>query len=83
MTSTIEISLYPLNNQYPDSVLRFLQKLREHQGIEITTNGMSTLLTGEFNTLWAVLGQLMEWEFQQEDAIFVLKVAAGRREYVE
>lgn len=83
MTSTIEISLYPLNNEYTTSVLRFLRKLKECEGIETQTNGMSTVIIGEFTNVWTRLGGLMEWQFAQEDCVIVMKVAAGRREYVE
>ncbi len=83
MTSTIEISLYPLNNEYTTSVLRFLRKLKDSEGIETHTNGMSTVIIGEFTTVWTQLGSLVEWQFAQEDCVIVMKVAAGRREYLE
>ena len=82
MTTTIDISLYPLNNDYPSSVLAFLEKLKSIPGIEIHTNGMSTHLIGPFDQLWPALGLLMEAEMLQEDCVFVLKTAPGRREYV-
>ena len=83
MPSTIEISFYPLNNQYPVSVVNFLEKLRSIPGIEINTNGMSTIMIGPYKNLWTPLGKLIERQLAGEDCIFVLKVAPGRREYVE
>ena len=83
MTSTIEISLYPLNNEYTSSVLRFLQKLKECSGIELHTNGMSTVIIGDFVHVWQQLGSLLEWQFAQEDCVIVMKVTSGRREYIE
>ncbi len=82
MTSTIELSLYPLNKEYPSSVLAFLEKLKTISSIEIQTNGMSTLLTGPLEHMWPQLGELMKEQFQMEDCIFVMKVAPGRKEYV-
>lgn len=82
MTATIEISFYPLNNDYPSSVVNFLQKLRSVQGLEITTNGMSTIIIGPYESIWNQLRHLIEEAFSAEDCIFVLKVAPGRREYV-
>ena len=79
MTSTIEISLYPLNNEYPSAVLEFLNQLGTLEA-EITTNGMSTIIIGEYDKLWPGLGRLMEKQFAGMDSIFVLKVAPGRRE---
>lgn len=81
MTSTIEISFYPLNNEYPASVVNFLQKLQEIKAFEVHTNGMSTILIGPYRELWSHLGQLIEDRFANEDCLFVMKVAPGRREY--
>jgi len=83
MTATIEISFYPLNNHYPSSVVNFLQKLRSIPGLESTTNGMSTIIIGPYETVWNQLGPLLKEELFAQDSIFVLKVAPGRREYVE
>jgi len=81
MTSTIEISLYPLHREYPSSVLRFLQQLKATPGFEIHSNGMSTIIIGNFENLWSQLGLLMESQLSSEESIFVLKVAPGRREF--
>ncbi len=83
MTATIEISFYPLNNEYPSSVVKFLQKLKALPGLEIRTNGMSTIIIGPFESLWPMLGNLIESQFISEDCVFVLKVAPNRREYVD
>ncbi len=83
MTATIEISVYPLHNEYPSSVLNFLQKLKAIPGLDIQSNGMSTIIIGGFEGMWADVGQLMSIQLSEEDSIFVMKVAPGRREYVD
>ena len=83
MTSTIEISFYPLNNDYPACVVSFVQKLRAIPDLEIETNGMSTILIGPYEKLWPQLGKLMKEELVNDNCIFVFKIAPGRREYVE
>ena len=83
MTATIEISLYPLNNDYPSSVVSFLQKLRTIPGVEMSTNGMSTVLIGPYDVLWTGLGSLIEAQASKEESVFVLKIAGGRREYID
>jgi hypothetical protein len=82
MTSTIEISLYPLRDDYPDHVIAFLKKLNQLPDVEVSTNGMSTILIGEYEVLWPQLGNLMEIEMASGYSLFVLKVAPGRRAYV-
>ncbi|MEP6645769.1 MAG: hypothetical protein ABJC12_01660 [Saprospiraceae bacterium] len=81
MTATIEISLYPLLNDYPASVLDFLQKLKNLTGIEIQSNGMSTIIIGNFDVLWPQLGHLIHTQLTMEESVFILKIAPGRREY--
>jgi hypothetical protein len=83
MTATIELSLYPLRDDYPAVVLAFLEKLKSLPGIERATNGMSTILIGPFETLWPELGKLMAEELAGHSSLFVLKLAPGRREYQE
>lgn len=82
MTATIEISLYPLTDDYPAHVLSFLKKVKQLSGIEITTNGMSTILIGEYVSMWRQLSELMEEEMASGYSLFVMKVAPGRREYL-
>lgn len=81
MTATIELSYYPLREDYPDRVILFLEKLKQLPGTEIQTNGMSTILIGEFGPMWKNLGELISGEFSDVASLFVLKVAPGRREY--
>ena len=83
MTATIEISYYPLNNEYPSSVVAFLEKLNQLPDLEVSTSGMSTIIIGDFNYLWNGLGKLLEMHFEKEDAVAVMKVTMGRREYVK
>ena len=83
MTSTIEISLYPLHKEYPTSVLNFLRQLKTIPEIDIQSNGMSTIIIGDFEVMWTGLGQLMSAQFASEESVFLLKVAPGRREFVE
>ena len=80
MTATIEISFYPLQDDYPDVVLSFLEKLKTLTNVEMQTNGMSTILIGSFDMLWNQLGVLIKNEFSTHSSLFVIKVAAGRRE---
>ena len=82
MTSTIEISLYPLRNDYPTHVLHFLSRLKTIPDVDISTNGMSTIIIGEYESLWKKLGELMAEEMQSGSSLFVMKVAPGRREYL-
>lgn len=83
MTGTFEFSYYPLRDAYPDSVLEVLAELRQLEGVTIETNGMSTILIGDFDELWAALGEIAARRLAAEDAVLVLKAAKGRREFID
>jgi hypothetical protein len=83
MTATLELSLYPLHAEYPSSVIDFLRKLKELPDVEIQSNGMSTVVIGDFGQFWPELGELIGAQIFSEDSVFVLKIASGRREYID
>jgi uncharacterized protein YqgV (UPF0045/DUF77 family) len=83
MTGTFELSYYPFRDAYPDSVIEVLADLRQIEGITIETNGMSTVLIGDFQHIWTALGDIAARRLGQEDAALVLKVARGRREFID
>jgi len=83
MTGTFELSYYPLRDAYPESVLRLLDELRALEGVQLETNGMSTILIGDFDRIWTEVGRMASRRLLEEDAVIVLKAARGRREYVD
>lgn len=82
MTTTIEISMYPLTNDYPSHVIQFLGNLKQLPDVDISTNGMSTILIGNYTSIWNQLGVLIEEEMAKGYSLFVMKVAPGRREFL-
>ncbi len=83
MIATIEISLYPLNDDYINNVLEFIEALHQHEGLNIETNGMSTQIFGEYHTVMRVLQSEMFETLQKYNAIFVLKIGKGELRYQE
>lgn len=81
MTATFDLSLYPLTNDYPEHVLAFIAKLRAWDDVEVHTTGLSTLLIGDYNKIWASLGELTKETFLATESVLIIKVAPGRREY--
>lgn len=81
MEMTAEISLYPLTENYEEVVLLFLERLDRHPGIRFRTNGMSTQIFGDSETIFP----LLETEFSeiQKDgkALLVMKAGPGTLHY--
>ncbi|MEM1215159.1 MAG: YkoF family thiamine/hydroxymethylpyrimidine-binding protein [Bacteroidota bacterium] len=75
MQVAIDISLYPLTQDYEPSIIAFIQQLRQADGLRVHTNTLSTQVTGEYNTVMAALQSAMKTTFQNGHThSFVLKV---------
>jgi uncharacterized protein YqgV (UPF0045/DUF77 family) len=55
MTTSAELSLYPLTPDYSDTIVSFIHQLRAQPGITVATNGLSTQLTGDYDAVMAAL----------------------------
>ena len=55
MEATIEISMYPLSDDYIQRVLDFLNVLNQYKNITVETNGLSTQIFGEYEVLMDIL----------------------------
>ncbi len=55
MTATIEISMYPLREDYEKQILAFLALLHQEAELEIRVNAMSTQVKGDFDLVFETL----------------------------
>jgi len=83
MKATIEISMYPLSDDYIERVLDFLKILNQYENITVETNGLSTQVFGEYEELMEVLKMEMFKVLIAQNAIFVLKIGKGILKYAE
>ena len=83
MKATIEISMYPLSDDYIERVLDFLKILNQYENITIETNGLSTQVFGEYEELMEILKMEMFKVLMAQNAIFVLKIGKGILKYAE
>ena len=77
MNITAEISLYPLQDQYGEKILEFLEKMQADDQISIETNAMSTLFTGEYDIIMKILTLELKQFFEDNKAVCILKVSNG------
>lgn len=67
--------MYPLNTDYKPSIVRFIKRLRDIDGIQIETNGMSSQVYGEYDRVMEVLTAEIKGVFGSEDKVsMVMKV---------
>lgn len=60
MRVTVDISMYPLAEDYKPAIKAFIRLLREHDEMTIITNQLSTQINGEFATVSAALMAAMQ-----------------------
>lgn len=75
MTISVEISMYPLRDEYLPAIDKFLEGLHNTTGLKVQTNVMSTQVFGPIDLVFDTLKALIADTFGQVDQCpFVLKV---------
>lgn len=71
---TVELSFYPLTRDYEQRVIDFIRRLREHPGMRLHTGGMSTLISGDHDTVFDLLRDATrDFNAGPDTCIFVAK----------
>ncbi|GAB4400367.1 MAG: hypothetical protein OHK0053_21820 [Microscillaceae bacterium] len=79
MQVSIDISLYPLQEDYEDIILSFIAQLRQYPALDLATNGMSTQVFGEIEAVFPALQAEMQKIYEKyPQAVLVMKMAKGR-----
>ena len=75
MKVAVDISLYPLAEDFIPPVLDVIDRLKGHAGIKVCTNPMSTQIVGEYDDVMAVLNAEMKTSFEQmPKAVFAIRI---------
>lgn len=78
MKLTLEISMYPLREDYEEQVLKFIDLLKKNDGLQIRVNAMSTQVTGDFDTAFQHVQYSIKTVYKDGvKASFVVKVLHG------
>ena len=75
MKAALEISMYPLDQQYEGPILQFIECLHQYEGLEIHTNRMSTQIFGEYELVMEAIRKEMKKAFEAGTTTsFVMKL---------
>ncbi len=82
MQLTVEISKYPLADDYIGPIKGFIDqlnaKLAAHEGVDIVTNTLSTQVFGDYETVMQALQDCIKWSFETYGkVVFVCKFLHG------
>lgn len=78
MQISVDISLYPLREEFIPVVIDFIHRVQLHEGIEVTRGALSTQLYGESTRVMTVLAQELEYSVATwGKSVLVAKIIAG------
>lgn len=87
MRVSVDISLYPLTEQYVEPILAFIDKLENNPKLNISRNNLSTQIFGEYRDVMDAMDAMdaeIEAVFEQlPHSVFVLKMIGTDRYEVE
>jgi uncharacterized protein YqgV (UPF0045/DUF77 family) len=71
----VEMSLYPLADEYIPPIARFIERLNAHPDLKVVTNSMSTQVFGEYRRVFDTLALECRRVFEETGkAVFVMKI---------
>ncbi|MBT5485301.1 MAG: hypothetical protein HOH14_03685 [Gammaproteobacteria bacterium] len=78
MQLTVEISMYPFNEDYKTLIKGFITQLNKCEGLIIKTSETSTMVHGEYDHLMDSLKAMIAWSYTTHGrAVFVTKFIPG------
>jgi len=70
----VEISLYPLNEQYITYIQAFIDRLNNDPKLFVSTTHTSTLISGDYDHVMSVIQKEMKQTYDElKQAVFVCK----------
>lgn len=78
MQVSVDLSLYPLQEDYIPVIIDFIHRVQLHEGVEVLRNQMTTQLFGEYGRVMAVLTEELRHSFETHGkAVIVAKIVNG------
>jgi uncharacterized protein YqgV (UPF0045/DUF77 family) len=78
MKLTVEISSYPLADDYLTPIKGFIEQLNQYPSIMVLTNTLSTQMFGDYDDVMQALQDCIKWSFEKYGkVIFVCKFLHG------
>lgn len=74
MNISVDISYYPLKEEFIPPIKDFISRLNNYSDIVVNTNGMSTQVFGDYNIVMEALKTEIYSSFELPHSVFVLKI---------
>lgn len=74
MKLKVEISLYPLTENFIPLIDSFITRVNKHEGVTVWTNDLSTQIMGDYDKVMHVINEEMKISFEDKTKmVFVVK----------
>lgn len=81
MKISVDISLYPLQDQYVNPIRAFISAVENHPDIQVERNSLSTQVYGEYMEVMSLLESEIYKVFDTiPHSVFVLKLVGNNRQ---
>jgi uncharacterized protein YqgV (UPF0045/DUF77 family) len=78
MIITVEMSMYPFDENYLELIGGFIEKLNLYPDLKIATSATSTIVVGEFQYVMKTITEMLAWSYETHGkAVFVTKFIPG------
>ena len=75
MQVAVEVSMYPLTQDYEPPIIQFIQMLKAQAGLRVSTNEFSTQISGDYDQVMNTIQDAIRVSYQQPGVCtFVLKI---------
>ena len=79
MQVTVEISLYPLTENFEQVVIDYIGEIKKVPGLRVEVNGLSTQVFGEYDLVITSLSAINKSTFERHRCVIHMKMATGER----
>ncbi len=80
MQVSVDISLYPLKEDYKIAILDFISRLEQVPELEVVRNDLATQVYGDYRVIMDCLDREIEQTLHEYEAsVFVIKLVGGNR----
>jgi uncharacterized protein YqgV (UPF0045/DUF77 family) len=78
MQISVDLSLYPLQDDYIPVIIDFIHRVQAHEGVDVVRNQMTTQLFGEYTRVMAVLTEELRRSFETYGkSVIVARIVNG------
>lgn len=74
MKISVEISYYPLVNDFIPVIKSYIEFIQKNSNLEIKVGKLSTLIVGEYDEVMALLSTSIKEYFEKYPSVFNLKI---------